>query len=62
MAIVATDLETGDIYNGANLSYDIQDGFGSVLLDGAVVFEINGVTSYEELEQIFFSEFQVTQV
>ena len=62
MAIVATDLETGDIYNGATLSYDIQDNFGSVLLDGAVVFEIDGVSSYEELEQIFLSEFQVTQV
>lgn len=62
MAIVATDLETGDIYTGAALQYDIQDNFGSVLLDGAVVFEIDGVSSYEELEQIFFSEFQVTQV
>lgn len=62
MAIVATDLETGDIYTGAALEYDIQDNFGSVLLDGAVVFEIDGVSSYEELEQIFFSEFQVTQV
>ena len=62
MAFVLTDLETGDIYNGMNVSYDIQNGIGSVLLDGAEVFTIDGIDSYEELEQIFLSEFQVTQV
>lgn len=62
MAFILTDLETGDIYNGMNVSYDIQNSIGSVLLDGAEVFTIDGINSYEELEQIFLSEFQVTQV
>jgi hypothetical protein len=62
MALVVTDLSTGDVYNGMDLTSDIQNGFGSVLLDGSVVFEVENVTTFEELEQIFLSEFQVTQV
>jgi len=63
MTNLITDIETGDVYTGQVLEYDVlPDGTGVVLLDGAVVLNVPGIESFEELQAVFLREFEVTQM
>jgi len=63
MGYVLTDLETGEVYTGQIINYDVDaNGTGLVLLDGAVVLNVPGIGSFEQLEAVFLQEFQVVQM
>ena len=63
MGYVLTDLETGEVYTGQIINYDVDaNGTGLVLLDGAVVLNVPGIESFEQLEAVFLQEFQVVQM
>ena len=63
MAYLITDIETGDVYSGQVIEYDVlPDGTGIVLLDGAVVLNVPGIESFDELQAVFLQEFEVSQM
>jgi hypothetical protein len=63
MTYLITDIETGDVYTGQVLEYDVlPDGTGVVLLDGAVVLNVPGIESFDELQAVFLQEFEVSQM
>ncbi len=63
MTYLITDIETGDVYTGQVLEYDVlPDGTGVVLLDGAVVLNVPGIESFDELQAVFLREFEVSQM